>query len=145
MKPAFTLSALVWTILAATLFWAPVSLAQAPEGREYVVQADDWLSKIAEKEYGDPLAYPAIVEATNTRAAEDASFATMYRDDRYKLVVYHGHDLGELYDLHNDPDEFNNLWDEPEFLALRGELIRRSFDASILGSIDVGTRRIGPM
>ena len=75
----------------------------------------------------------------------DASFATMYRDDRYKLVVYHGHNLGELYDLQEDPGEFDNLWDHPESQAVKSELMLRSFDASIRGSIDVGTRRIGPM
>jgi hypothetical protein len=32
---------------------------------DYSVQADDWLSKIADKFYGDVLAFPAIVEATN--------------------------------------------------------------------------------
>ena len=29
---------------------------------DYVVQADDWLSKIAEKFYGDVLAYPTILK-----------------------------------------------------------------------------------
>lgn len=48
---------------------------QAANGEAYIVQAEDWLSKIAEKQYGDPLAYPAIIEATNTKAAEDNSFA----------------------------------------------------------------------
>ncbi len=43
--------------------------------QEVVVQADDWLSKIAEKVYGDVLAYPAIAEATNSKNAEDSSFA----------------------------------------------------------------------
>lgn len=38
------------------------------------VQADDWLSKLAEKYYGDPLAYPIIVEATNAQAARDDKF-----------------------------------------------------------------------
>ena len=33
----------------------------------------------------------------------DNTHATMYRDDRYKLVVYHGHDLGELYDMQVAP------------------------------------------
>lgn len=33
--------------------------------QDYTVQSDDWLSKIAEKFYGDVLAFPAIAEATN--------------------------------------------------------------------------------
>lgn len=68
-------------LVGLTLIFAPALLAQAPAGREYVVQADDWLSKIAEKEYGDVLAYPTIVEATNAKAAEDASFAAIANPD----------------------------------------------------------------
>jgi heat shock protein HslJ len=37
---------------------------------EYTVQIGDWLSKIADKYYGDMLAYPAIVAATNAQAGE---------------------------------------------------------------------------
>jgi len=73
--PLFLLLALV------SLLWAPFAAAQAPEGQEYVVQADDWLSKIAEKEYGDLLAYPSIVEATNAKAVEDDSFAVIDNPD----------------------------------------------------------------
>ncbi len=50
---------------------------QAPDGQAYVVQADDWLSKIADKFLSDSLAFDLIVEATNTKAAEDDSFATI--------------------------------------------------------------------
>ena len=50
-------------------------------GQEYIVQADDWLSKLAEKNYGDVLAWPAIWEATNTQAAEDTSFAIIENPD----------------------------------------------------------------
>jgi arylsulfatase A-like enzyme len=83
-------------------------------------------------EYYDALAQP------------DASFATMYRDARYKLVVYHGHNLGELYDLENDPGEFDNLWDDPAHQTLKLDLMQRSFDASML-AMDRGPRRIGPL
>jgi len=39
----------------------------------------------------------------------DESHATMYRDERYKLITYHGKNLVELYDLHEDPWEYNDL------------------------------------
>jgi nucleoid-associated protein YgaU len=45
-----------------------------PEPQVYIVQTDDWLSKLSDKFYGDVLAYPAIVAATNAKAAEDGSF-----------------------------------------------------------------------
>ncbi len=49
--------------------------------QDLVVQADDWLSKIAEKAYGDVLAFPAIVDATNAAAASDDSYATINNPD----------------------------------------------------------------
>jgi|GEM_PF-39879 len=67
--------------LALAMLTAAVALAAAPplqeEGQDYVVQADDWLSKLAEKFYGDPLAYPAIVAATNDRAATESGYETI--------------------------------------------------------------------
>ncbi len=54
-----------------------VAHAQEPEGEEYVVQPGDWLTRIAERVFGEPSAYPAIVEATNAKAAEDSSFAVI--------------------------------------------------------------------
>ena len=54
---------------------------------------------------------------------------SMLRTDRWKLCIY-AEDLGELYDLHTDPYETCNLFNEPEFnevrLNLMGALLRRS-------------------
>ena len=50
-------------------------------GQDYTVQADDWLSKLAEKFYGDPLAFPAIVESTNAKAANDDSYIIIDNPD----------------------------------------------------------------
>jgi len=74
----------------------------------------------------------------------NGTLATMYRDERHKLVVYHGHGLGELYDLVADPGEFENLWHRPAAQSVKLELLQRSFDASIMG-MDRGPRRIGPL
>ncbi len=55
----------------------------------------------------------------------DGTYATMYRDGRYKLTVYHGHNLGELYDLVEDPNEFCDLWDDPEYVEVKLALMQR--------------------
>ncbi len=49
------------------------TLAQEPLPCEnvYTVQAGDWLSKIAEKYYGDALAFSQIVEASNAQSDDD--------------------------------------------------------------------------
>ena len=76
------------------------------------------------------------------RPSEPESYATMYRNRRYKLVTYHGSDFGELYDLENDPDEQTNLWEDPASADVRFRLLRKSFDESIMIT-DPGSRRIG--
>jgi LysM repeat protein len=66
-------------LLAVAAQAAPPS--QSEDGQEYIVQAGDWLSKLAQAYYGDPLAYPVIVEATNAKAVQDDSFAVIENPD----------------------------------------------------------------
>jgi uncharacterized sulfatase len=47
-----------------------------------------------------------------------------YVSDRYKLTVYYDRDYGELFDLQEDPEEVNNLWDDPAYQELKNELTR---------------------
>ncbi|HGY08813.1 MAG TPA: hypothetical protein ENK37_01995 [Oceanithermus profundus] len=60
--------------------------ANEPVGRAYVVQEDDWLSKLAAEFLGDARRYHEIREATNAAAARDASFAIIEEDD----LIYPG-------------------------------------------------------
>ncbi|MBN1136000.1 MAG: sulfatase-like hydrolase/transferase, partial [Anaerolineae bacterium] len=71
-----------------------------------------------------------------------ASHANMVYDGRFKLVVYHGHAIGELYDLQQDPGEFDNLWDKPDAQPLKYELTKRLFDAVMMAT-DEGQPRVG--
>ena len=73
---------LLLVIMMLAVF-VPTTLAAPPaqEGQDYVVVADDWLSKLADKYLGNPFAYPAIVEYTNQKHAEDASYAEITDPD----------------------------------------------------------------
>ena len=61
----------------------------------------------------------------------DATHATMYRNQRYKLVTYHGKNLNELYDLQNDPWEHDDLSRDKAHAQVLSDLVQRSFDASV--------------
>lgn len=74
---------LIMGMIVVMLGWAFIAVVQAAgppgqwEGREYVIQADDWLSQLAEKYLGDGNLWQWIVEATNTKAAADPRLAVI--------------------------------------------------------------------
>ena len=76
-------------------------------------------------EYNDALGSARVATPTH---------ASMYFDGRYKSVVYHNLGLGELFDLEADPGEFDDLWDRRSAAELRGDLLRRHFDAMMATS-----------
>ena len=66
----------------------------------------------------------------------------MVRDDRFKCVIYHGQDYGELYDLEEDPWEHQNLWESQGHQFVRERMTRSAFD-SLAFSVELGPDRIG--
>ena len=76
------------------------------------------------------------------KGCHDDVFGTMYYDGRYKIINYHGKNFGELYDLKSDPDEYNNLWESPDYAQLKAEMIIKNFDNAIMKNIDYSMNRI---
>lgn len=84
---------------------------------------------------GEPCAAPQreFVRCEHYAATNfpDKTHATMYRERRWKLVVYHRKDICELYDLHNDPWEHQDLSRDPAYAEVKWRLLQRSYDASV--------------
>ena len=62
-----------------------------------------------------------LVELQATKNIYQQSLIT----ERYKLIVYRDQDYGELYDLQQDPDQYHNLWANPDAAAVKAELMHR--------------------
>ena len=71
------------------------------------------------------------------------AYGSMLRTLEEKVIVYHGTDQGELYDLKNDPDEFDNLWDDSSHTTMKLRLMKACFDASVF-TMDPCPPRLGP-
>ncbi len=78
------LSLILLATASTSAFAAPAHQMMTCE-TDYVAQADDWLSKLADKYFADVLAYPAIVEATNAAAQADGSYATIANPDLIEI------------------------------------------------------------
>ena len=70
------------------------------------------------------------------------NYGTMYRTQKYKLVLYHGHEKGELFDMEDDPEEYHNLWDSKKHQDIKLDLMKKSYDQTVL-SINTGPERLG--
>jgi arylsulfatase A-like enzyme len=62
-----------------------------------------------------------LVELQATKKIYQQSLIT----ERYKLIVYRDQDYGELYDLRDDPDQYRNLWGNPDAAAIKTDLMHR--------------------
>jgi arylsulfatase len=69
-----------------------------------------------------------------------SSHGSMYFDGRYKICVYHDMNIGEIYDLKEDPDEFNDLWLNQSYQDLKADLVLKHFNA-MMNTVSAGVER----
>ena len=54
-----------------------------------------------------------------------------YINDNYKISIYREANYGELFDLENDPNEYNNLWDNTNAQTLKKDLLFKFAQATL--------------
>ncbi|MFW6189328.1 MAG: sulfatase [Planctomycetota bacterium] len=65
-------------------------------------------------------------EYYNSNPDDPPVYLTMCRTEHHKIIIAHGMDCGELYDLEADPGENRNLWDDPDYAELKTEMLIRA-------------------
>lgn len=65
-----------------------------------------------------------------------------YVNERYKMTVYPGEGYGELFDLHQDPQELHNCWDDPDYQSIKTELYREFLEAYVLNEGNYPKREV---
>lgn len=71
--------------------------------------AEDKLHSVVFSEYANAMRHHSDCRA----------YVTMVADERYKLSYCHSTNQGELYDLVDDPEEFNNIYENEEMRGVR--------------------------
>ena len=63
---------------------------------------------------------------------EKGFYQKMLVTDKYKIVMYIGHDYGELYDMKKDPNQYENLWDKKSCQTLKRVLLAQLFAQDVV-------------
>ena len=64
----------------------------------------------------------AFSEGDYGNERDNRCFHYMIRDERFKLILTGSFEQGLLFDLQKDPNELHNLFDHPEYRAVRSLL-----------------------
>ncbi len=87
-----------------------------PWGQQGVNQANGWLNG------NEKLRDHVRIEF---RPTEGEFMQKTLVTDSYKIVCYANREYGELYDLNNDINQYNNLWDNQEYVDVKLKLLMK--------------------
>ena len=142
--PAYSEKNLVSTGLVELLDIPPTLLEASGIEVPYYMQGKSLLSILTGKaplEKHKDFVISEYNEAIGAKDMTDQTHGFMYYDGQYKVCLYQGYELGEMYDLVNDPGEFKDLWDEPGFEKKKTELLVKAI-SGYMSTSDAGIRRI---
>ena len=100
----------------------PAAGIDAPGSMQGVDQLDVW--------YGEAEAARDQVLVENRHNPTTVDLRTLITD-RYKITVYRDADYGELFDLEDDPGELVNHWDDPDYAAVKADMLLKFVQAEI--------------
>jgi arylsulfatase len=108
---------------------APTLLEAATLEPHVGMQGKSFLRLLTDEAAPDDHRTDAYSEYYNANLPHDPpAYATMLRTERYKLVVAHGQEVGELYDLECDANEAHNLWNDSQYAQVKTGLMKRLCD-----------------
>ncbi len=86
-----------------------------------------------------------FAEIARDQVMQSIEYAIMVRDERWKCVEYLGDNIGQLFDLENDPDELQNLWGDPEHAAIQRELLDAIHTWYVRSTVRASLKNAAPM
>ena len=123
--------------LAASIDIGPTLLERCGMLPYYGMQGRSFLDQITS---GEPTRGSVLIEHEENKVYPGFEVRPNMRSlitDSHRLTIYKGHEFGELYDLHNDPNETRNLWSDPAAQVVKGDMMF-ALNQAMLGAIEPG-------